>query len=527
MESSPINSNPPSSNAAAAAVTLSPRAASPSGRPGPVASSPWTQIVRGPESESIGAPADISLAENPPDSGDNCGGNAGGGGGKKPAWNKKPSNGSVDSGPGSVVIGGAASWPALSESTKASPKPSPSADSGSPSPPPPPPPIQVTGLVSSSSSPLPSPSQSSLTSQKPTSSNANHYPTSNHGRPARQKSTKRDGSGGGNVSLQANGGFSHQPGEGLNSHSSSVKTSSSGGNESSGRDNVQNHGNRESGPRNAGGDHHQPRSSFRRGNGGPHSRGDGSHQNYGGRRGGDQDRGNHDWNHQRSFNGRDAPPMQSRAGPRGFVRTPPVSAPFVHHAGPVPMRPFINPMGMPDMHMIYFPPAVPFVAPLHPPMFFPAPDPQLLAKIVNQIDYYFSNENLIKDTFLRRNMDQNGWVPVTLIASFKKVTQLTDNIQLILEAVRSSSVVEAQGDKIRRRDDWMRWIMPPSVQFPTTSSLQSPESPTVATLSADIRGVSLNERTTDVKAEVLLQSSSGNLSSSLPTNNDGAASSGC
>ena len=140
MESSAINSNPPSSNAAAAAP-LSPRAGSPSGRPGAVASPPWTQIVRGPESEAVGAPADISLAENPPDSSDNSGGNAGGGGSKKPAWNKKPSNGSVDGGPGPVVIGGAASWPALSESTKASPKPSPSADSGSP--PPPPPPIQV------------------------------------------------------------------------------------------------------------------------------------------------------------------------------------------------------------------------------------------------------------------------------------------------------------------------------------------------------------------------------------------------
>lgn len=523
MESSP-NTNPPSP----AATTLSPRAPSspPTGRPvGRTGSPPWTQIVRGPESDSAGAPADISLSENPPEIADNS--NAGSK--KAAAWNKKPSNGSVDSG-GPVVMG-ALSWPALSESTKASPKLSPLPDSGSPPPPVPVPvpvtALQVTGLASSSSSsPLPSPSQSAaLTSQKPTTSNANHFPSS--GRPARQKSMKRDGGG----NAQANGGFSHQPlphGEGSNNHNSSVKPSSSSGNESSGRDNSQNHGNRESGPRNAGGDHHQPRNSFRRGNsGGPHSRGDGTHQNYGGRRG-DQDRGNHDWNHQRSFNGRDAPPMQSRGvGPRGFVRTPPVSAPFVHPGGPAPMRPFINPMGMPDMPMIYFSAGVPIVAPVHPPMFFPAPDPQLLAKIVNQIDYYFSNENLIKDAFLRLNMDQNGWVPVSLIAGFKKVMQLTDNIQLILEAVRSSTVVEAQGDKIRRRNEWIRWIMPPTVQFPTTSSLQSPETPNVATLSADIQSVSLNERTTDAKAEVLSRSSSGNLHSSLHTNNDGAASSGC
>lgn len=32
---------------------------------------------------------------------------------------------------------------------------------------------------------------------------------------------------------------------------------------------------------------------------------------------------------------------------------------------------------------------VPFVAPMPPHVFFPAPDPQLHTKIVNQIDYYF------------------------------------------------------------------------------------------------------------------------------------------
>nr|KAJ0214793.1 hypothetical protein LSAT_V11C400212970 [Lactuca sativa] len=56
-----------------------------------------------------------------------------------------------------------------------------------------------------------------------------------------------------------------------------------------------------------------------------------------------------------------------------------------------------------------------------PPMFFAVPDPSLHARIVTQIDYYFSNENLVKDTYLRQNMDEQGWVPVSLIAGFKKV----------------------------------------------------------------------------------------------------------
>lgn len=32
-----------------------------------------------------------------------------------------------------------------------------------------------------------------------------------------------------------------------------------------------------------------------------------------------------------------------------------------------------------------------------------------------------SDVNLIKDTFLRQNMDDQGWVPISLIAGFQKV----------------------------------------------------------------------------------------------------------
>lgn len=47
---------------------------------------------------------------------------------------------------------------------------------------------------------------------------------------------------------------------------------------------------------------------------------------------------------------------------------------------------------------------------------------------------------------------------------------LTDNIQLIIDAIRTSSVVEVQGDKIRRQNDWEKWIMPSPVQFPNVTS---------------------------------------------------------
>ncbi|MBA0551619.1 hypothetical protein Golob_022495, partial [Gossypium lobatum] len=67
------------------------------------------------------------------------------------------------------------------------------------------------------------------------------------------------------------------------------------------------------------------------------------------------------------------------------------------------------------------------------------------------------------------------------------VSLLTDNIQLITDALQSSTVVEVQGDKVRKRIDWMRWIMPPSVHFPTMSGQD--------TLAARVQNISLDQRT--------------------------------
>ncbi|KAK8566299.1 hypothetical protein V6N12_059828 [Hibiscus sabdariffa] len=108
---------------------------------------------------------------------------------------------------------------------------------------------------------------------------------------------------------------------------------------------------------------------------------------------------------------------------------------------------------------------------LYPPEFL---DYQLHVKIISQIDYYFSNGNLIKDIYLRQNMDDHGWVPIQLIAGFRKVLHLTNNIQLILYALQWSTVVEVQGDKVRKRYDWMRWIIPSSFKLPTKSGQDVP-----------------------------------------------------
>lgn len=48
-------------------------------------------------------------------------------------------------------------------------------------------------------------------------------------------------------------------------------------------------------------------------------------------------------------------------------------------------------------------------------------------------EYYFSLDNLERDFFLRRKMDQEGFLPIGLIASFHRVQALTTDVNIILD----------------------------------------------------------------------------------------------
>ncbi|KAK8694536.1 hypothetical protein V6N13_072085 [Hibiscus sabdariffa] len=465
-------------SAVLAAATHSPGCADQSHRAATPVSTPWTQIVRGETESPAAVPLSHSLSSSsspstaviePPvttvveeEVTDDVSAVPNANAGKKPAWNK-PSDGAAESGP---IMGGHM-WPALSESARVSSKStsdsSRALSDGSDAPP-----FQGSGntLLLSSSPKQVSNNEKSKSNSKPS-----------HTMSARQMSVKRSSN-----NTASNGGLLQPPPQGpvveapVNSPSS--------------RDHRSGFGSQ------LGNDHQ--RNSFRHRNGGLHPHGDGSHhQNYGGRR--NQAHGNHEWNG-RNFNSRNAH-MQPRVVPRLVRHHPPApqpnSSPFI---APPPVQPFGSPMGFPELaSQVYFIPAPPpeslrgvsFVAPM-PPVFFPArepPDHQLHVKIGNQIDYYFSNENLIKDIYLRQNMDDQGWVPLKLIASFRKVSLLTDNIQLIRDVLQSSTVVEVQGEKVRKRIDWMKWIMPPSIQFPIVLGQDR--------LGDCVQNVSLDQKTAD------------------------------
>ncbi|KAG9480234.1 hypothetical protein GDO78_011973 [Eleutherodactylus coqui] len=80
---------------------------------------------------------------------------------------------------------------------------------------------------------------------------------------------------------------------------------------------------------------------------------------------------------------------------------------------------------------------------------------QLLADIAKQVDFWFGDVNLHKDRFLREQIEKSrdGYIDISLLASFNKMKKLTTDPKLIARALKDSSVVEINLDstKLRRR----------------------------------------------------------------------------
>ncbi|XP_078737215.1 la-related protein 1 [Lampetra fluviatilis] len=91
--------------------------------------------------------------------------------------------------------------------------------------------------------------------------------------------------------------------------------------------------------------------------------------------------------------------------------------------------------------------------------------------IKRQIEYYFSPENLERDFFLRRRMDPQGFLPLSLVSNFYRVQTLTTDVKLILEALEDSVVVEMRDGRLRCRVAPEVWPLPPSEGCPTDFTL--------------------------------------------------------
>ncbi|CAN6970798.1 unnamed protein product [Brassica rapa subsp. trilocularis] len=206
------------------------------------------------------------------------------------------------------------------------------------------------------------------------------------------------------------------------------------------------------------------------------------------------------WNPQGKFNGQGGFPPPPRGGTPAFVRASPPSI-YAQH---IPVQHYFYPIAFTDLPppMMYHPHRMPFIDPLA--VLFPSQNPDrmpfiepppvlvpsqkaplktkilnqvqeaplkikilnqdkkapLKTKILNQVQYYLSEDNLPNDVYLRKRMNDEGFVHIEFISSFNKLKALTSNAQLILNSLRDSDIIEVQGYEIRNRHVWRKYVMP-------------------------------------------------------------------
>lgn len=91
-----------------------------------------------------------------------------------------------------------------------------------------------------------------------------------------------------------------------------------------------------------------------------------------------------------------------------------------------------------------------------------------LQNISNQLCYYFSKENLAKDRYLKEHMDEEGFVPISLLSMFPKLVKMTSGLTAIERhdiVTRSLNLTPDffevhNNEKVRLRHNWRQWIYP-------------------------------------------------------------------
>lgn len=87
---------------------------------------------------------------------------------------------------------------------------------------------------------------------------------------------------------------------------------------------------------------------------------------------------------------------------------------------------------------------------------FVTPDEELVQKIVEQVEFYFSDVNITKDAFLLKHVKRNkeGYVSLKLISSFKRVKHLAKDWRVVAYALARSKKLQINeaGTKLRRLD---------------------------------------------------------------------------
>ncbi|KAK2755891.1 hypothetical protein FQN54_005687 [Arachnomyces sp. PD_36] len=129
-------------------------------------------------------------------------------------------------------------------------------------------------------------------------------------------------------------------------------------------------------------------------------------------------------------------------------------------------------------------------APMHPAPMNAVPFQQYqepvtpMSMIAMQLEYYFSVDNLCKDMFLRKHMDSQGFVPLSVIANFKRIKSLAEDIELLRHVCRQIKGVEYRlsedgVDRLRKKEKWEQWVLSMDMRDPSAQH-EGPPPPAVS-----------------------------------------------
>merc|ERR1719295_359842 len=82
-------------------------------------------------------------------------------------------------------------------------------------------------------------------------------------------------------------------------------------------------------------------------------------------------------------------------------------------------------------------------------------------KIQKQLEYYFSTKNMNEDQYLRAVMDDEGWVTIETILTFKRMKHLGATKELVTEAAFHSTAIEVDSkntERIRMDKMWKKFV---------------------------------------------------------------------
>ncbi|KAG1738136.1 uncharacterized protein EDB91DRAFT_466400 [Suillus paluster] len=100
--------------------------------------------------------------------------------------------------------------------------------------------------------------------------------------------------------------------------------------------------------------------------------------------------------------------------------------------------------------------------------------------LLGQLEYYLSPQNMAQDFYLRQRMDDQGWIPISLIASFNRVRKLTTEELLVRDVLNLSSLTEVKGEYVRMAtEQWKQFVLPNAprsiVCYPVESETKEPQ----------------------------------------------------